>query len=159
MFEIIKKTDRTFELPKNTPADQIIEHDSHLEGVGHYYAIENGKLTLKEIPFKVHVNSEKLPPFNYRKPIVESDVFNPNEDTFESPQSQRANYIPLAIIWSGFRGPHHWHRPDNAVLCAVKINDIWETRYFTQQNIPVTTWMAVKRIMSIEKTDNTNLPV
>ncbi len=141
-----KKTERRFDIPADIQADTITATNGRLVGVGHYYVIENGSLKRQEATFKVPENSDKIPEFTYRKPIVGNDPFNPDEGVYE--EVTREGYIPLKIVWSAYRGPNHWHKPDNGIFCAKKFGEKWETRYFPQQSVPATMWMAAQQILN-----------
>lgn len=129
------------------PSDTInLEWDNFLGKVSSYI------LETKGLVWQIlEINTKKwwvLSPFLYKKPIGE-DVLNP-EENWET--KEREWYYPLEIIKGAYRGPNHWHRKDDAISCAVKINDVWETRYFPKQNIFKETWDEAVRI--IDKNNN-----
>jgi len=135
-----------FELP-NT-ADQI-DTISMGEGgvlmgtITHWTLDAQGVPQLQHTPFEADAK-KRLSPFSYKKPMVDGDVFHPQEKWEEG---QREGYVPLVVVRNSYRGPNHWHREDSAIACAVLVNDVWETRFFPKKNIPDETWEEVMALL------------
>jgi hypothetical protein len=126
-------------IPRDIAPDSIKQEGEWLVGKVDYYIFSAGELKMKKVEFYVRIGIS-LTSFNYKKPVIgAAGVLNPiGEQEEENP---REGYVPLAIVRNAYRGPHHWHRRDDGMFCAVrKTGNDWETRYFPRQNIPEKTW-------------------
>lgn len=128
-----------------TPKDELTYNESETKfaGKGCFYILDGEDLVLR--PVRLDVGRGKaLSPFRYKKPMVDLDVFFPEEDWEDK---DRKGYYPLAIVHKAFRGPNHWHREDSAILCAVQVDGEWQTRYFPRQNVSEETWQEAVRLL------------
>jgi hypothetical protein len=121
---------------KTVPRDTISKSGNRLIGKVHFFHLGEENLRLESKEFDTEMRSP-LSSFSYKKPLVEGDVFKPNE---EWEKKQRKDYYPLIIVEDAYHGPNHWHRSDDALFYAVEIDDEWQTRYFPKENIPEATW-------------------
>ncbi|HWQ60270.1 MAG TPA: hypothetical protein VN420_03940 [Candidatus Fimivivens sp.] len=89
-----------------------------------------------------------MSPFLYKKPVIGvGGVFAP-EEVWE--EKLREGCYPLGFVQNAYRGPHHWHRKDDALFCAVLVDGAWQTRYFPKQNIPESTWEEACSILGVK---------
>ncbi len=126
-----------------TQSDIVVETKGFLIGIVYYFQIDDDMLVYKNAEFNVKI-TKPLSPFKYKKPIVGDDVFKPDE-RWES--TERINYYPLLIVKDAYRGPNHWHRRDDALFCAVNIDGIWQTRYFSKNNVSAKIWKEAEDLL------------
>jgi hypothetical protein len=137
-------------IPATTPRDEIECEGEQFTGIGYYYVLKDGDLKLRFIQFDRRL-TEVLPPFKYKKPMIaDGDVLHPDERWEDK---ERVNYHILAIVHNAYRGPNHWHREDDALFCAVWVEDRWVTKYFPRGNIEPEVWRAAEKILGVGEPD------
>lgn len=150
-----KRSEVRKSVPKETPPDSLECVSGQLRGTGYYYILENGRLVLQRITFRARAD-RPLSPFHYKKPLLTGDIFQPTE-MWE--HSERAQCYPLAIVHNAYRGPHHYHRPDDALFCAVRVENHWETRYFPKHNLSLKIWQEAVEMLNVEETEQPEVEV
>lgn len=131
-------------IPKTKYTDTAFLLGNKLKAQIFFYILEDGKFKPRKSNYETRIGNT-LTPFKYKKPVIgEAGVFEP-EEVWED--KLREGYHPLGFVQGAYKGPHHWHRKDDALVCAVLIKGVWQTRYFPRQNIPASTWNEACRIL------------
>lgn len=125
------------------PSDTISVAENKAHGEAYYFTHAKIGWTLQCAEYETNI-TKPLSPFTYRKPKTGDNPFNPEE---EWETKERVGYYPLTLIRKGLRGPNHWHREDDTIVCGIYIEDHWETRYFPKNNIPESTWQEAMKIL------------
>jgi hypothetical protein len=125
---------------ENPGADPIV-----LSGYANFYIPFDGNLQLIRKYFRREL-SKPLTPFSYKKPYTEQGgPLNPKE---KEETEKREGYYPLATIKGAYRGPNHWHRCDDILICAVQKDGKWKIRCFPKENIEEKSWSEAQEMLS-----------
>lgn len=143
MIEIPHRQDILSTIPK----DQISFIDGHFNGAAFFLKESPSGIVVSKEEFDTP-NDKPMPDFFYQKPIVaeSKDPFDPENITIKKEDTPRSGYFALKIIEDSRRKPNHLHEKDKGVLCAAKINENWETRYFPKNSLDPNVWNKVETL-------------
>ncbi len=123
---------------------------------GSVYVIDVRSQSVRNVSFNIP-KKKSLEPFIYNKPKVTQwwDPYDKNaistEDTNRGIWGDGIDYYPVCFTPEDIdpiRGPNHLHESWPALICAVCVNDVWQTRYFPEKNISSEAWQEAQDIIA-----------